>query len=125
MTLRLLVDECLTPKLVAVAKARGHDATHITFLGKAGLSDWNILTLVLQQEFVLVTNNGRDFLQLFDRVELHPGLIVILPQGDRDLQAALFHRALDVAQQAGDLMNRLIEVLPSGEVRIRSWPDPA
>lgn len=36
---RILVDECLSVALVATAKARGHDALHVVWLGKQGAQD--------------------------------------------------------------------------------------
>jgi hypothetical protein len=32
-----------------------------------------------KKEFVFVTNNGRDFRELFRAAELHPGLVIIVP----------------------------------------------
>ena len=43
--MRILIDECLSQKLVAAAKMRDHDATHVVFLGKKGWQDYNLMDL--------------------------------------------------------------------------------
>ena len=65
----ILVDECLSVALVAAAKARGHDATHVTWLGMQGVQDWNLMPLIAESDFVFVTNNRRDFLKAYAAVE--------------------------------------------------------
>jgi predicted nuclease of predicted toxin-antitoxin system len=118
---RILVDECLSVALVATAKARGHDATHVVWLGKEGMQDWNLMPLIVQNDFVFVTNNRRDFLMLYAEVELHSGLVIILPSVDRDEQVRLFNRALDAAEELGDLVNKVIEVDRDGSVKVSNW----
>jgi hypothetical protein len=39
---RLLIDECLSQGLLAVAKERGTHADHVVWLGKSGTQDWNL-----------------------------------------------------------------------------------
>jgi hypothetical protein len=38
---RLLIDECLSQALLAVAKERGLQADHVVWLGKSGMQDWS------------------------------------------------------------------------------------
>jgi predicted nuclease of predicted toxin-antitoxin system len=66
---RILIDECLSPGLVGVAKARGHDATHVVWLGAQGIQDWNLVALIGRDDFVFVTNNRGDFLRLFAELD--------------------------------------------------------
>lgn len=119
---RLLIDECLSQRLVAIAKARGHDATHIVHLGKSGIQDWNIVPLVTANDFVFVTNNARDFLKLFARLDVHNGLIIILPNEGLDQQVRLFNIALDAAERLESTVNTVIEVREPGIADIREWP---
>ena len=56
--MRLLVDECLHESPLEVAHAAGLEATHV------------------KDEFTFV--NRADFIQLFGRMDLHPGLIVLV-----------------------------------------------
>jgi predicted nuclease of predicted toxin-antitoxin system len=60
-----LIDECLSPDLVALAHARGHSATHVVFRGLAGTSDRDLLPIIRREGFVFVTNNAKDFQQLY------------------------------------------------------------
>jgi len=122
VTDRILVDECLSTALVAAAKARGHDATHVVWLGKAGTQDWNLLPIILQGSFVFVTNDRRHFLRLYEHVDVHSGLIIILPNADLDEQVRLFNLALGKAEGREDMINMLIEVDQDGAVLIREWP---
>ena len=92
---RFLIDECLSPDLAAAARARGHEAYHLVHLGRAGTQDWSIVRFPGTSDHVLVTNNARDFLALFGRLELHDGLIVVLPSVPAREQVWLFEPALE------------------------------
>ena len=64
---------------------------------------------ITEDEFTFVTNNRVDFIQLFSRMELHAGLIVVVPNLAPALQRALFEAA--ILYLAGkDLVNIVIEV---------------
>ncbi|WP_096704754.1 DUF5615 family PIN-like protein [Magnetospirillum sp. 15-1] len=118
-----LIDECLSPDLVALAHARGHDATHVVFRGLAGTPDRDLLPIIRHEGFIFVTNNAKDFLKLYARENVHAGLVVIVPGGiPTDIQLRLFACVLDVVEQKTDLMNRIVEVYSDGTVDIRDWP---
>jgi predicted nuclease of predicted toxin-antitoxin system len=121
----LLVDECLTPELAAVARARGHEAHHLVHLGRAGMQDWSIVQYLVAHDFALVTNNARDFLALFAQLEMHNGLVIILPSVPACEQVRLFGLVLDAIEPLTDLVNRLVTVDVDGRVEIRDWPDAA
>src|SRR5215475_15726070 len=64
---------------------------------------------IMTDEFTFVTNNRVDFLRLFERTELHSGLIVLVPNVVPVIQRALFHAAIQYL--AGkDMINSVIEV---------------
>lgn len=119
---RFLIDECLTPDLVAAAKAAGYDATHVTFLGRAGAADWTLLRMALDGDYVLVTNNASDFRALYRRADLHPGLIIIVPQVPRMEQISLFRIALEVIETRSDIINTVIVIAMDGSVSFETWP---
>ncbi len=123
----ILIDECLSPRLVAVARARGLEAMHVTWLVLEGTGDWAVAGLAAERNYVLVTNNRRDFLRLYAQREVHNGLIIIVPKVLRAEQMRLFGIALDVAEQQETLVNLLIEVHADGTVEVRNWAkdDPA
>lgn len=115
------VDECLSPVLVAVANERGFAATHVVFLDRDGTDDWIIAQLVLRRNDILVTNNAGDFLGLYARFEVHPGLIIILPNVEREEQIRLFEIALKVVEEREDIVNHVLEVDRDGSTRIIPW----
>jgi hypothetical protein len=69
---------------------------------------------IVKDEFTFVTNNRMDFLRLFGKVDLHPGLIVLVPNAVPALQRALLLRALHYLS-GRDLVNIVIEVRPKGK----------
>jgi len=113
--MRFLIDECLHESLVGVAHAAGFEATHVNHLGLSGQPDWALAERMINDEFSFVTNNRVDFLRLFGDMELHPGLIVLVPNLVPALQRALFEAA--IRYLAGrDLVNIVIEVTLDGKV---------
>ena len=111
--MKFLIDECLSLELVAIAWARGHgESTHVTWLGMRSRKDWSIVRRAVADGYVLVTNNTTDFRALFQREEVHAGLICInMAPGlmSLDLQKRLFALALD---RLGDRepINELLEI---------------
>ena len=60
--MKFLVDECLSPDLTKLAHARGYgESTHVVWLGRAGLKDWELKTTIIDGDWTFVTNNGVDF----------------------------------------------------------------
>jgi hypothetical protein len=63
---KFLIDECLSPELVALARARGfHESTHVTWLGMRSRKNWAIVRRAIEEGFVLVTNDTVDFTALY------------------------------------------------------------
>jgi Domain of unknown function (DUF5615) len=86
---KFLIDECLSPELVAIAHARGHgESSHVTWLGMRSRKDWSIVRRAVADGYVLVTNNATDFRAPLGREEMHAGL-------DLEVQRRLFALALD------------------------------
>jgi predicted nuclease of predicted toxin-antitoxin system len=91
---RFLIDECLHESLVGVAHGEGFEATHVNHLGLSGKPDWELAERIVKDEFTFVTNNRVDFIRLFRKMELHAGLIVIVPNVIPAAQRALFEAAI-------------------------------
>jgi predicted nuclease of predicted toxin-antitoxin system len=122
LTERFLIDECLSGKLVAVAKAYGYQADYVTHLGKAGWQDWNLVRFAVANDYIIVTDNRKDFLKEYAKLDVHAGLVIILPKGRRNEQMALFQKALEIFMaRNADLVNKLVEVARDGSVHIRDW----
>ncbi len=118
-----LIDECLSPDLVALAHARGHNATHVVFRGLAGTHDRDLLPVIRRGNFVFVTNNGRDFLKLYSLENIHAGLVIIVPGGiPTEMQLRFFANALEVIETMPDMVNRVVEVYSDGTVHVGDWP---
>jgi hypothetical protein len=80
---------------------------------------------IQKHDFIFVTNDKDDFLALFASLDIHNGLIIIVPKVEREAQVALFGRALDVVETLDHTINRVLEVAEDGTVTVRDWPSPA
>jgi hypothetical protein len=76
----------------------------------------------VENDYVVVTNNRRDLLKEYLKLDVHGGLVIILPAVKRADQQRLFGRVLEsIADRNDDLINKVVEVLPDGTVHIREW----
>ncbi len=131
--MKLLIDECLSPDLVAVALGKGHgESSHVVWLGKAGWKDWELKSFILDGDWTFVTRNSVDFRGPEKRpgtkgqyadVSLHAGLICINGplEMDAELQCELFAVALDEIGEEGELINQVLEIFLEdldGEIEI-------
>lgn len=107
---RFLIDENLSPRLVAPAHARGFEAMHVNHLGLRTETDWDLLEVVARGDWVLVTNNAIEFRGRYRRIDLHPGVVFLVPSVRGPVQARLFAAALDHILSAPDLVNRALDV---------------
>jgi predicted nuclease of predicted toxin-antitoxin system len=84
--IRILLDEHVSPSLVDKLGDTGVFAVAATHVGLSGEPDAKIWNYALENDFVVVTCNARDFIRLLN-VEVHPGLIVLREGGlTRDKQ---------------------------------------
>jgi len=111
---KFLIDECLSPELVAIARARGfHESTHVNWLGMRSRKDWTITRRAIEEGFVLVTNNTADFTALYEREQIHTGLIclnVAPTLMNLVIQKSLFLLALDKLGSA-EPINEVLDVI--------------
>jgi len=123
---RFLIDENLSPVLVEPARKRGFEAMHVNHLGLRTETDWDLLKVVAEQDWVLVTNNAIEFRGRYRTIELHPGVIFLLPAVRRPEQVRLFEAALEHAQTHPDMTNRAFDVAfgPDGEAAVTSYDLP-
>src|SRR6266481_4210530 len=82
-------------------------------LGLSGQPDWALAERIIKDEFTFVTNNRVDFLQLFGKMDLHPGLIILVPNVVPNLQRALMAGALCYLSTR-DLVKAVLEVSLKG-----------
>jgi predicted nuclease of predicted toxin-antitoxin system len=123
--IRFLIDENLSPALVDTAAAHGYAAFHVAHRGWAAEADPQVLRHVLQEDLTLVTNNWIDFRPMLERLEVHPGIVVILPNVRRERQIDLFHAALVAIHEHDpplDMINTVLQVDADGTVTMFPLP---
>lgn len=120
--MKFLIDECLSPKLVELAISRGFVASsHVVWIGKAGLKDWELKKIIVDDDWTFVTNNSADFRGPSDEpgtagqyadVFLHAGLICLNSDTgmNQTIQVDLFASALDELGAESQLVNEVLEV---------------
>jgi predicted nuclease of predicted toxin-antitoxin system len=121
---RLFIDECLSPQLALWLNQTGqHDAVHPLHIGRRGEPDHRVLARCINDDRVIVTENGRDFRRLIGRTELHPG-VIILPSLDRKSTWHILQAAIAFLGTQGDpmdvMVNRVLEVGTDGNVSLAS-----
>jgi predicted nuclease of predicted toxin-antitoxin system len=96
----------------------------VNHLGLSGKPDWVLAERAIQDEFTLVTNNRSDFVRIFGRMDLHPGLIILVPNVSPTIQQALFRAALQYSGP-GDLVNTVLVSLENKTVHCVAYQLPA
>jgi hypothetical protein len=138
MTLRFLIDECLSPELVQMAVRAGHTSTTcVRDRGLSGTKDWQLIEYVVAGDFTLVTCNSVDFRGRppgkpggeYSRQPIHAGLVClnsVYPLG-LQRQRDLFQIALEEVATLGDLVNKALEVfeMQDGSVELVLYDIPA
>ena len=119
--MKFLIDECLSPRLAEQAHQGGHPlSSHVVYRGLGGVKDWDLMTILVDEEWTLVTRNSVDFRGPeenpgsdghYQDVELHAGL-VCFNAGSLDLatQKLMFAHALEEIAQNGELINQVLEI---------------
>lgn len=97
--MKLWIDECLSPTLVERANRRGYWATCNRDRDLLGVSDRALRERVLEEEAVFVTNDEADFVALYQRVDLHTGLLILPQVEKREALWPLFGAALDYIER--------------------------
>jgi predicted nuclease of predicted toxin-antitoxin system len=123
---RFLVDENLSPKLVVPARLRGYEAMHVNHLGSRTETDWDLLKVIARDDWILVTNNAIEFRGRYREIELHPGVIFLIPAVRGTAQVRLFEAALDRVQQYPNMVNRALDVMfgREGEAFVTAYDLP-
>ncbi|PTB17852.1 hypothetical protein C9I57_25320 [Trinickia symbiotica] len=139
MRYRFLIDECLWPGLVKVARAAGHlETTCVRDRGLSGMKDHRLIRFAIDGDYTIVTHNAVDFRGpdtslpggLYSREAIHAGLVCLSSAFTMspDRQTELFGYALQEVATLEDLVNQALEVVEDecGEVTILRYgiPDP-
>jgi predicted nuclease of predicted toxin-antitoxin system len=122
---KLLIDECLHTSLLKLAHEAGHTADHVNYLGLGSSKDWDLMKLILDRDYIFVTNNRTDFLALYGHTQLHAGLVIIVPNVTPALQRELFQAALRFIGEQ-EPVNAVVEVEYRDKViECRRYPMPS
>jgi len=137
MSFRLFIDECLSPELVDIAVAAGHEqSTCARNRGVLAMKDWELVPFVVDNDFTLVTHNAWDFRGrgaaapggLYAAQQIHAGLICLSSAHPMDIerQCRLFGEALTQLAQLKDLVNQALEVFEAadGGVTVTTYEIP-
>ncbi len=120
--MRLLLDEHISPALVAKLAEVGVYAQSVPHVGLAGRADHEIWRYALDHGFAVVTTNAQDFIELLN-VDIHPGLIVLRESGlSRAEQWNRLRPVIEWAKEVSDedaLLNMLIEITAAGKFHAR------
>jgi predicted nuclease of predicted toxin-antitoxin system len=127
---KLWIDEDLSPSLVTVCHAAGYQATSVRDRGKLSTKDHALAEILLDEGWVLVTNNAGDFLKLAETTGLHPGLVFIelgSARRERDWLAAAIASIEQEASAAKEppeqfMVNHVVEVDADGACIDYEWP---
>jgi predicted nuclease of predicted toxin-antitoxin system len=110
--LSFLIDENLTPGLADTARDRGFGALHSNWAKLTSKKDSPVARYALDHEMILVTNNLVDFEEIYQNVEIHPGIVFITVDNYylmyKETQVMMFEHALDNVEQEGEPINQAI-----------------
>jgi len=117
--MKFLIDECLSPVLATQAQERGyHGSVHIEWRGLSGKKDWELMPIIVNEDWTFVTKNSRDFRGssgnggLYANTDIHAGLICLNGpvHMDLDMTVSLFEEALDALERDPDLVNAVLDI---------------
>ena len=122
---KFLIDENLSIELPPLAHARDYDAAHVARRGFHQWKDWKLMEVVAREGWVLVTNNAVEFRGRYRRIDVHPGVIFLVPSVRRAGQLELFEAALDEVDRDPDMINVALDVLYDGsQIIVRRYSLP-
>ncbi len=99
---------------------------HVNHLGLRTEKDWDLLKIVENDDWVLVTNNAIEFRGRYRRIEVHPGVVFLVSSVRGPDQVRLFEAVLDHVRLLPDLVNRAIDTMfdPTGRIVITDYDLP-
>jgi hypothetical protein len=81
---------------------------------------------LFKEDFVLLTNNAGHFRRLYAAKDLHPGLVILVPNVPQEKQVLLFRAALRRLAELGKPVNKLLQVdIVGDEITLTLYDLPA
>jgi predicted nuclease of predicted toxin-antitoxin system len=125
VTVKLLLDENISPAAAIALGADGIDAWHVRDRGLEGTTDHELLDRAYEEDRILVTLNVGDFEKLVRERELHAGVVLIERAGLlRDEQIALLRKIAAALAEHGALINEVLRVAEEGTMGFESLAAP-
>jgi predicted nuclease of predicted toxin-antitoxin system len=123
VSVKLLLDENLSPAAALALAAAGIDACHVRDRGILGATDHDILERAYQEDRVLVTSNVDDFVKLARAREIHAGIVLIERAGLlRGEQIALIREVVATIAAHGAMINELLHIAGDGSMIFETSP---
>ena len=123
MSVKLLLDENLSPAAAVVLVAGGIDACHVRDRGILGATDHEVLERAFLEDRILVTSNVDDFVKLARAREIHAGIVLIERAGLlRDEQIELIRQVAAKLAEHGAMINELLHIDERGAMRFEEVP---
>jgi predicted nuclease of predicted toxin-antitoxin system len=122
---KFLLDEHLSPTLVARLATFGCSGVAVPHVGLSGATDRVVWRYAYENDLIVVTTNAKDFLALLD-VEVHPGLIVLRESGlSREEQWDRIEPVLQYLLNMNDanfMLNKVIEIVAPNRFSLLEIP---
>jgi predicted nuclease of predicted toxin-antitoxin system len=99
---RLLLDEMISPAIVAPLWMAGIDAVALRDRGLLEIEDHVVWRLAQSEARTIGTANGKDFMKFAARSDRHAGLLIIPGGGSRAEQLTYIANAADSASRRSD-----------------------
>ena len=96
--------------MVEVGKERGILVQHVAHIGMASAHDFEVTAYAVRNDMICVTNDRANYLRLYARQDVHPGLAIIMENVRGPVLVELF--------------NQVIEIARDGSIQTYDWPEP-
>jgi predicted nuclease of predicted toxin-antitoxin system len=123
MTVKLLLDENISPKVALDLWADGIDAIAVRDRKMLEATDREVFQRAYDEDRIVVTKNVGDFELLASTCELHAG-VILLERNDllRAEQLDVIRRAIVEIEQRGDMVNTVLRVAIDGSMTFEPVP---
>jgi predicted nuclease of predicted toxin-antitoxin system len=123
VSVKLLLDENLSPAAAVALIADGIDACHVRDRGILGATDQELLERAYNEDRILVTSNVADFEKLAQAREIHSGIVLIERAGLlRDEQIVLIKEIAAVLLEHGTMVNEVLRVADDRSMSFETLP---
>ncbi len=126
-SVKLLLDENVSPTVATTLRDDGLDAIHVRDRGLLAGTDAAVMDRAFTEDRIVVTSNVNDFVKMVRAVDVHGGLVLV-EDGSllREEQEKIVRRAVGLIAaeyDAGrDMLNRILRIDLAGMARFEVLP---